>query len=76
MSTFHIDAHHADPHLDVVAPLSGDCVIKGHHAKVNLVAPENAFASIQMSTRRGSISSEFEGNLNEGETRATVYGNL
>lgn len=61
--TFHIDAHHADPHLDVVAPLSGDCVIKGHHAKVNLVAPENAFASIQASTYRGSISSEFEGDL-------------
>ena len=61
--TFHIDAHHADAHLDVVSPLSGDCVIKGHHAKVNLVAPEDAFASIQVSTRRGSISSEFEGNL-------------
>ena len=61
--TFHIDVHHADPHLDVVAPFSGDCVIKGHHAKVNLVAPENAFASIQASTYRGSISSEFEGNL-------------
>ncbi|RKU05948.1 hypothetical protein C6502_20900 [Candidatus Poribacteria bacterium] len=61
--TFHIDAHHADPHLDVVAPFGGDCVIKGHHAKVNLVAPENAFASIQASTYRGSISSEFEGDL-------------
>ena len=61
--TFHIDAHHADPYLDVVAPFSGDCVIKGHHAKVNLVAPENAFASIQASTYRGSISSEFEGDL-------------
>ena len=61
--TFHIDAHHADTHLDVASPLSGDCVIKGHHAKVNLVAPENAFASIQTSTHRGSISSEFEGNL-------------
>ena len=65
--TFHIDVHHADPHLDVVAPLSGDCVIKGHHAKVNLVAPENAFASIQASTHRGSISSEFEGNLTKGK---------
>ena len=62
-STFHIDAHHADTHLDVVSPLGGDCVIKGHHAKVNLVAPENAFASIQTSTYRGSISSEFEGTL-------------
>ena len=65
--TFHIDVHHADPYLDVVTPLSGDCVIKGHHAKVNLIAPENAFASIQMSTRRGSISSEFEGNLTKGK---------
>lgn len=61
--TFHIDVHHADTHLDVASPLSGDCVIKGHHAKVNLVAPENVFASIQTSTHRGSISSEFEGNL-------------
>ena len=65
--TFHIDAHHADTHLDVVSPLSGDCIIKGHHAKVNLVAPENAFASIQASTYRGSISSEFEGNLTKGK---------
>ena len=62
-STFHIDAHHASPHLDVVAPLSGDCVIKGHHAKVDLSAPADAFASIQVSTRRGSIFSEFEGDL-------------
>ena len=61
--TFQINAHHADPHLDVVASLSGDCVIKGHHAKVNLVAPENAFALIQASTHRGNISSEFEGDL-------------
>lgn len=61
--TFHIDAHHADTHLDVAAPLAGDCVIKGHHAKVNLVAPENAFASIRASTYRGNITSEFEGNL-------------
>ena len=65
--TFHIDAHHADTHLDVVSSLSGDCVIKGHHAKVNLVAPEDAFASIQTSTRRGSISSEFEGDLTKGK---------
>ena len=65
--TFHIDAHHADTHLDVTVPLSGDCVIKGHHAKVKLVAPEDAFASIQTSTRRGSISSEFEGNLTKGK---------
>jgi DUF4097 and DUF4098 domain-containing protein YvlB len=66
-NTFHINAHHADTHLDVASPLSGDCVIKGHHAKVNLVAPENAFALIQASTRRGSISSEFEGNLTKGK---------
>jgi DUF4097 and DUF4098 domain-containing protein YvlB len=65
--TFHIDAHHADTHLDVVSPLSGDCIIKGHHAKVNLVAPENAFASIQVSTHRGSISSEFDGDLTKGK---------
>ena len=65
--TFHIDAHHAAPHLDVVAPFSGDCVIKGHHAKVNLVAPADAFASIQASTYRGSISSEFEGDLTKGK---------
>lgn len=65
--TFHIDAHHADPHLDVVVPLSGDCVIKGHHAKVNLIAPENAFASIQASTHRGDIASEFKGNLIKGK---------
>ncbi len=64
-SSFHIDAHHADTHLDVAAPLSEDCVIKGHHAKVNLVAPENAFASIRASTYRGNITSEFEGNLTE-----------
>lgn len=62
-STFHIDAHHADTHLNVTSPLAGDCVIKGHHAKVNLVAPENAFASIRASTYRGNITSEFEGNL-------------
>ena len=61
--TFHIDVHHADTHLDVRSPLSGDCVIKGHHAKVNLIAPADAFASIQVSTRRGSIFSEFEGDL-------------
>ena len=60
---FHIDAHHAKTHLDARAPLSGDCVIKGHHAKVDLIAPADAFASIQVSTRRGSIFSEFEGNL-------------
>ena len=65
--TFHINAHHADPHLDVVAPLSGDCLIKGHHAKVNLVAPADAFASIQVSTHRGSITSEFEGDLTKGK---------
>ena len=65
--TFHINAHHADPHLDVVAPLSGDCVIKGHHAKVDLIAPADAFASIQASTHRGSISSEFEGDLTKGK---------
>ena len=62
-STFHIDAHHADTHLDVTSPLAEDCVIKGHHAKVNLVAPENAFASIRASTYLGNITSEFEGNL-------------
>ena len=61
--TFHIDAHHADTRLDVSPPLSGECVIKGHHAKVNLIAPADAFASIQVSTRRGSIFSEFEGDL-------------
>ena len=65
--TFHIDAHHTDTHLDVVAPLSGDCVIKGHHAKVDLIAPADAFASIQVSTRRGRIFSEFEGNLTKGK---------
>ena len=68
--TFHIDAHHADTHLDVVSPLSGDCVIKGHHAKVNLVAPENAFALIQASTHRGNISSEFQGDLTKGKRGA------
>ena len=61
--TFHIDAHHADTHLDVAAPLAGDCVIKGHHTKVDLIAPADAFASIQVSTRRGRIFSEFEGDL-------------
>lgn len=65
--TFHIDAHHAAPHLNVVIPLSGDCVIKGHHAKVDLIAPADAFASIQASTHRGSISSEFEGDLTKGK---------
>ena len=65
--TFHINAHHADPHLDVVAPFSGDCVIKGHHAKVDLIAPADAFGSIQASTHRGSISSEFEGDLTKGK---------
>ena len=65
--TFHINAHHADSHLDVTSPLSGDCVIKGHHAKVNLVAPENAFGLIQTSTHHGKISSEFEGNLTKGK---------
>ena len=74
--TFHIDAHHADTHLDVVSPLSGDCVIKGHHAKVNLVAPENAFASIQTSTRRGSISSEFEGDLTKGKREQQFMATL
>ena len=68
--TFQINAHHADPHLDVIAPLSGDCVIKGHHAKVNLVAPADAFASIQASAHRGSISSEFEGDLTKGKRGA------
>ncbi len=63
--TFNIDAHHAGTHLDVTSPLSGDCVIKGHHARVDLVAPENAFASIRASTYRGNITSEFEGNLTE-----------
>ena len=65
--TFHINAHHADPHLDVVAPLSGDCVINGHHGKIALIAPAEAFASIQASTHRGSISSEFEGDLTKGK---------
>ena len=65
--TFHIDAHHVDTHLDVVSPLSGDCVIKGHHAKVDLIAPADAFASIQASTHRGSIASEFEGDLTKGK---------
>ena len=61
--TFHINAHHATPRLDVVAPVSGDCVIKGHHATVDLIAPADAFALIQASTHRGNISSEFEGDL-------------
>ena len=65
--TFHIDGKHANTHLDVVSPLSGDCVIKGHHAKVDLIAPVDAFASIQVSTHRGSISSEFEGDLTKGK---------
>ena len=65
--TFHIDGKHADTHLDVVSPLSGDCVIKGRHAKVDLIAPADAFASIQASTHRGSISSEFEGDLTKGK---------
>lgn len=62
-NTFHIDAHHADTHLGVAASLGEDCVIKGHHARVDLTAPANAFASIQASTYRGNITSEFEGNL-------------
>ena len=66
-NTFHINANHAGTHLDVVSPLSGDCVIKGHHAKVNLSAPADAFASIQASTHRGGISSEFEGDLTKGK---------
>lgn len=65
--TFHIDANHSNLHLDVASPLSGDCVIKGHHATVDLIAPANAFASIQASTHRGSISSEFEGALTKGK---------
>ena len=65
--TFHINAHHANPHLDVIAPLSGACLIKGHHATVDLIAPADAFASIQASTHRGSISSEFEGDLTKGK---------
>ena len=65
--TFQINAHHATPHLDVIAPLSGDCVIKGHHGKVELIAPADAFASIQASTHRGNISSEFEGDLSRGK---------
>ena len=65
--TFHLNGKHADTHLDVVLPLSGDCVIKGHHAKVDLIAPADAFASIQASTHRGSISSEFEGDLTKGK---------
>ncbi len=61
--TFHINANHANTHLDVTSSPSGDCVIKGHHAKVDLIAPANAFASIQASTHHGNISSEFEGDL-------------
>ena len=68
--TFQINAHHADPHLDVVAPLSGDCIIKGHHGQVELIAPADTFASIQASTHRGSISSEFEGDLTKGKRGA------
>ena len=62
-NTFHINAHHADTHIDVVSPLSGDCVIKARFAKVDLIAPPNAFASIQASTHHGDISSEFEGDF-------------
>ena len=62
-NTFHINANHADTRIDVVSPLSGDCVIKGRHAKVDLIAPADAFASIQASTHHGNISSEFEGDL-------------
>ena len=65
--TFHINANHVNIHLDVVSPLGGDCVIKGHHAKVDLIAPADTFASIQASTHHGSISSEFEGNLTKGK---------
>ena len=61
--TFHINANHVNIHLDVASPLSGDCVIKGHHAKVDLIAPADAFALIQASTHHGNISSEFEGDL-------------
>lgn len=74
--TFQINAHHADPHLDVVAPLSGNCVIKGHHGKVELIAPADAFASIQASTHRGSISSEFEGDLTKGKRGAQFMATL
>ncbi len=62
-NTFHINANHADTRIDVASPLSGDCVIKGRHAKVDLIAPADAFASIQASTHHGNISSEFEGDL-------------
>ena len=62
-NTFHINANHADTRIDVVSPLSGDCVIKGRHAKVDLIAPADAFASVQASTHHGNISSEFEGDL-------------
>ena len=65
--TFQINAHHANPHLNVIAPLSGDCVIKGHHATVDLIAPADAFALIQASTHRGNISSEFEGDFTKGK---------
>lgn len=60
--TFHIDSQHSRIDLDIVSPLRGDCVIKAHHGPVDLVAPANAFASIQASTHHGKISSEFEGN--------------
>ena len=66
-NTFYINSHYADTRVDVVSPVSGDCFIKGHHAKVDLIAPANAFASIQASTHHGDISSEFEGDLTKGK---------
>ena len=62
-NAFHINANHADTCIDVVSPLSGDCVIKARHARVDLIAPADGFASIQGSTHHGDISSEFEGDL-------------
>ena len=66
-NTFYINSHYADTRIDVASPLSGDCFIKGHHAKVDLIAPANAFASIQASAHHGDISSEFEGDLSKGK---------
>jgi DUF4097 and DUF4098 domain-containing protein YvlB len=64
--TFHIDSHHSGVDVEIVAPLTGDCVINALHSPVDITAPANAFASIQASTHHGNISSEFEGELAKG----------
>ena len=72
---FHIDSYHSRTDIEIVSPPSTDCVIKMDHSPVDLMAPANAFESIQASTHHGKISSEFEGELtkqkHEQQFRAT-----